>query len=389
MWTAVLPPGESKPTFRALKTPSPAGGADWCAMHPVLRGHPKTFDAIVLGWLEGGGDQSSCAVSATGGQARVALLGLNGPDAAVSVPAKCPSGNNQPSRGRGDMWLLQAGPQSNKQDAAQLGGLLVRPGPTGALAFNGNVVGDWGGGSAQALPSAQLAGYTEAPTSARPVMAAWTTGATILVPSAFKSATKEALPALTALKVDTAGKPATKRSVLLTNVALSCDKPEFLSVEARYDPDVKRIGALISGTCETTSVHRGFLAFARVHPDQGVASGPKVAILHDVPKAVSAPAAIEAFRLAQLPNSTHFLAAWSAPGTAVIKAFRIEPKDDLTFKAVDLGAIAGNFAGKAGSVPGASNGGLSELIIAPDGDRYSLAWEGVGALHLLTATIPQ
>jgi len=387
VFTAVLPPSAAAPDYRVLKTPSPTGNLDWCATQPQLAAHPSTYEALVLGWLEGGGKQSGCVAKTHGGQARVALVGLNGADAAMSVAAKCPSGNIVPLAGRPAMSLLTAGPVSNKQDPAQLGGLLVRPGTAGPVVYSGNVVGKWGANGGLLLPTAALTGHVEQVYADRPSLTAWTTGAVVTTVSNFLKSGAKNVPALTATRIDAAGKLAAKGTVVLTGVGLACTSPAYVAAEASYDPDVKRIGVLVSGTCESSNNQRGFLAFARVHPDQAPLPSPKVAIVHDVPKAAATTATIRAFRVAELPGKTHFLAAWVAPGTSVIKLFRIEPSDDSSFKGVDLGSVAGSFSGQGSALPIAASGGLSELVIGPKGERYSLAWEGVGSLYMITAPL--
>ena len=388
IFTALFEPVATAPEFRVLKTPSPVGASDWCATHPVLRAHPSGASALVLGWVEGGAVGSTCAVGAHGGQLRVGLAGLYGPDVALSVAAKCPSGAGpQPTDARPVLLVSTAGPLSNKPDPAQLSGLLVRASKAGPLVYDGNVVGDWGGASGAVLPAAQLTGHTEVMSSSRPDTSSWTVGSVLFAVSRYETATTWGVPAVTAMRVDSQGKLASKRAIVLTGVALAGDEPTYHAVEVAYDPDIKRVGVLVSGTVTTSSSTRGFLAFARVHPDQAPLASPKVAVLHDVAKAVGGSAVIAAFRIAEIPGTGDFLVVWVAPGSAVIRGFRIEPKDDSTFKGVDLGALAGNFAGQTAAGVPASSGGLSELLMDPHGDRFSLVWEGAGALYLLTAAV--
>jgi len=388
VFSALFEPAAKAPAFRQLKTPSPTGTASWCAIHPVLSAHPTTFDAVVMGWVEGGANGSACALSSRGGLLRVGLAGLHGADVAMSVGSKCPSGGGpQPEAARPAMILLGAGPISNKQDPAQLSGLVARASGAGPLTYAGNVVGAWGAASGVVLPPSALAGHTEFKTASRPVVSAWTSGSALFSVSRYKNSAGGYVPAVTAVRVDGKGKLAPKRNVVLTGVALAGATPAYHAVEATYDPDIKRVGVLVSGTLATANSIRGFLAFARIHPDQATLGSPQVAVVHDVPKAIGGQATISAFRVAQIPGSPHFLAAWAAPNTAIIKAFRIQPKDDSSFTAVDLGALAGTFSGQTVGTTVVSSGGLSELLVDPDGQRFSLAWEGVGSLYLLTAPI--
>ena len=71
---------------------------------------------------------------------------------------------------------------------------------------------------------------------------------------------------------------------------------------------------------------------------------------------------------------------WAAPGSTVLKALRIEPKDDFTFNVTSIGAVASDFVSHPIASGVDSSGGLSELRVDPAGNRYSIAYEGVGTL---------
>ncbi len=384
--TLRFPVGQSKPAVQALVTPSPTGKGGWCAAQPVLGPHPTTYDALVLTWLEGGNSTSSCPWNAYGGRVRVALVGVEGGTTAMTAGAACPAGGAQSPRPWRPAVVHQSAQGSiGKSSPGQLSGDLFRTLKSGVTArFGGDVVADWGGSKGVALPGASLTGWTEVPTPSRPVVSPWQSGHVAWTLTRFKDSSGSELPAVTATRVSPTLGPAAKRPVVMTGAPLP-GAAVYDAVEAAYDPSTVRVGLLVSGRTTVAGKTKAFLAFARAHPDQGTAAAPKAVAVVDL---LDTKSSVQAFRIARLPNSDRFVVVWAPPNSTVLKVLRIEPKDDFSFSVTDLGAIASNFVSHPSTGGVDSSGGLSELVIDPSGSRYTVAYEGVGTLHLITAPLP-
>ncbi len=384
--TVRMAPATLQPDVSVLTTPAATGGPAWCAAHPVLSPHPTTYDALALTWLEGGNENSACPWTSHGGRARVALLGVEGDATAMTVGAPCPAaGLNAPLPWRPAVALHSAQGSIGKTSPGQLSGVMVRPAAVGgSLGWTGDVVAKWGGSTAAKLPVAKLIGWTEAPTKARVTISQWTSGQVVWAPTAFTDGNGATIPALTATRISPVTGLSTTRQVVLTGAPIT-GVATYDAVEAVYDPGTKRAAVLIAGRATQNGKVQSFLSFSRLHPDQGASSAPGAIA---VTQLTAGQGPIQAFRIARLPNSDRFLVLWAAPGSTVLKAIRIDPKDDFTFSVTTIGAVATNFLSHPVAAGVDSSGGLSELVVDPAGTRYSVAYEGVGTLHLLTAALP-
>ncbi|MCB9738209.1 MAG: hypothetical protein H6747_03005 [Deltaproteobacteria bacterium] len=381
---ARIAPGQSSAAVTTLPATPPTGQGAWCAVQPVLTSHPNSFDAILLGWTEGGGGQSACNLEGVGGSMRLGQLGVGGTGIELGVAAACPpmSAATRPWRPAFD--LASKGNSGGQPKLSALQGTLLRPADGGSRIYGGDPIAGWSGSKGSALPPSALGGKSEAPIAARPAVAPWTSGAVLLQPTRFGSGAS-AIAALTLQRVDSAGNAAASRTVVLTGAGVN-GAISYVAAEAAFDPNVTRLGVVIGGVALDNGKPRHFLAFARVHPDQAASAAPKLITVID--GAVGDKLRFDTFRIATIPNEPHFLLAYAVPGSSVIKALRIEPVDDASFDVVPLGDIGGQFVSHAISDAADSSGGLSELRISPDGTRYSLAWEGNGMLWLRTAKIP-
>ena len=99
--------------------------------------------------------------------------------------------------------------------------------------------------------------------------------------------------------------------------------------------------------------------------------------------------AITAFRVVDIPSSNKFLLIWAAPGDSQLKLTEVTPTTDQAFTIKSLGTVASNFIGHGIGDEFDNSGGLSEIVIDPAETRYSMAYEGAGALYLLTAPLPK
>ena len=388
VFVASFRPGQSLPTAHTLPTNQAGTAGKWCAAHPVLRPHPTSFDALAMSWLEGGHPSGACGFEATGGGPRVGLIGLGGAGVSLANGSPCAkaAAGGAPWPHRPAFTLLTGGTGS-PPTPAQLGGLLFRPTNKGLLRYAGSAVTAWGGGDGKGLPVLSEGEATEQFDGSRPVALPWTTGSAMLAVSHMKPAQGWGAPVLTAGRFNDKGAAVGQRKVIATGVALSGAEPRYYGVEAAYHGEAKRIGVLLSGSVIDGDQVRTFLAFLRVDPDQAKVQSPKVAAWHSEPNAKGKGSFIRAYRVAPLPGG-EFLVVWAAPGANVLKAMRVIPSSDSEFATKDLGAIAGNFVGHVDGPAVANSGGLSEIVIDPALSRYSVAWEGVGTVHLLTAALP-
>lgn len=384
--TVQLPPSAASPVFQVLKTNAPTGGKAWCAAHPTLSAHPTTYDVLALSWLEGGNEKSPCPWAQHGGRSRVALVGVKGDATVMTAGAACPaSGLLAPLPWRAAMVLHSAQGSIDKTSPGQLSGVMVRPSAAGGLtSWTGDVVSAWGGTKAKVLPKAKLNGWNESPVKARATMSSWTSGQVLWAPTSFTNAKGQTIPALTATHVHGPTGVANTRQVVLTGAPIS-GVATYDAVEAVYDSSTKRVAVLISGRATFAGKTKSFLAFSRIHPDQGAVPAPAAIAVVEL---TAGQGPIQSFRIARLPNSDRFLMLWAAPGSTVLKALRIEPKDDFTFNVTSIGAVASDFVSHPIASGVDSSGGLSELRVDPAGNRYSIAYEGVGTLSLLTAALP-
>lgn len=374
MVAAVLEPGVTQPTWLAMSQP-----AGQCAVQPLLLDHPATFDHLVLAWLQ------TSATTCPAGGLRLALLGLGGAGKSTTLAVPCPTGPGLP-----EPWLadpdLQAFPGAVANKVQDLGGLLLRGGMTETLAWHGAAALAWGG-SGKPLVQASWLDWTPAIASARPVHVVQPSGKLLLTVQSFQKGA-DTLPALAGTKISDGGSVDTLTKVLVTGAEAPGTNLSYAGIQAAWDPEAARVGVLVSGLYEESGETRAFLAFTRLTADQPVMAKPAVVALFDPPADFPGAATIHAFRVAELQGTADFLLAWALPGSTAVQVMRLHPLDDKQFVVKSVTAVANNFAGHSSGPFVTGGGGLSELVISPDGKRFSLAWESTGGLHLLTALVP-
>ncbi len=372
---AVLEPGASQPTWLAF----PGPGSGQCVMHPVLADHPATFNHLVLGWLQT--SQLSCSPGAM----RLALVGLAGAGKSAVLSVPCPGPPGVPTVWRPDLDLT--GQQGGNPDKVQdIGGLLVRSQADGLLAWNGVASASWGG-SGKAAPHASWQDYTQTTVPSRPVHADLANGKVLFSLSKFTKGS-DSFAGLEAVLLGADGTLANTAKVILTSAEVPGTDVAYAALDAVWDPDSGRVAVLLSGTYVAGGIERGFLAFARVLPDQVPVAKPLVVTLFDPPALFPDAPVIRAFRLAELPSTGDFLLAWALPGSPTVQLMRLQPLDDKQFLVKSIQPLATNFTGHGSGAGVEDFGGLSELAIAPDGKRFSLAWESTTGVHLLTGVVP-
>ncbi|MCO4763558.1 MAG: hypothetical protein KC502_18755 [Myxococcales bacterium] len=379
-------PNGTKPVVSVVQTKAPTGSGGWCAAHPVIAAHPTTYDALALTWLEGGNEKSACPWTKHGGRSRTALIGVQGQHTVMTAGAPCPAaGPLMPLSWRPAVALHTAQGSIGKTSPGQMAGVLVRPATAGGLlAWGGDVVANWGGNKAAILAPGKLLGWSETPTKSRAAISEWLSGQVIWNTTSYANGSGKTIPALTATRVDSITGLAKTTQVVLTGAPVS-GAATYDAVEAAYDASSKRVAVLIGGRAVSGGKTHTFLAFKRVHPNQGATSSPAAIA---VAQLAGNQGSIQAFRLARFPNSDKFLVVWASPGSTILQAVVINPKDDHTFTVTSIGALASDFVSHpvVGGID--SSGGLSDLVIDPSGTRFSIAYESVGTLQLLTAALP-
>ena len=159
-------------------------------------------------------------------------------------------------------------------------------------------------------------------------------------------------------------------------------------MQTTWDPDAARLGLLISGTYQDTGGIRGFLALGRASWGQSPLGNPTVLALFQPGPAYTGDAVIRAFRVAEVPGSVDLLVAWALPSSTDLHVARIQPVTDKNFIVKSSTVVSTAFQGHVATPGVQDGGGLSALVIAPDGKRYSLAWESTGGIRVLTALLP-
>ena len=119
------------------------------------------------------------------------------------------------------------------------------------------------------------------------------------------------------------------------------------------------------------------------------AASPGVIALFQPPADFVGAPVIQASRIADLPGTTDFLVAFAFPGSSKLQLVRVHPVDGQPAQLGPSVAVAGDFSGHWPGEAVQSYGGLSELVIDSAGQRYSLVYESVFGLSILTAPIPQ
>jgi hypothetical protein len=366
---AVMEPGAEDPTLLPWQAPAAS-----CLEQPALSAHPATFDHLVLSWLETG---ASCPAGAL----RFALLGMDGAATSSTVASGCPSGKALPWRPE-PLWL--AGPGANT-DPATLGGLLVRAGTGGLLGWLGAASTAWSG-PGKAMPTAGYLDWKLLPVPTLPSYVQHPVGKLVFDLAQFQKS-GDSLAAVSATPVELDGAVGTPQ-LLAVGAEVPGSEVSFAGVQVAWDPDGARLGVLISGTYQEAGGARGFLALGRAAWGQPPLSNPTVVALFEPGAGYTGDAAVRAFRLTELPGTSDFLLAWVLPTSDEVHLARLQPVTDKSFVVKSNAVLANGFQGHVAAPGVQDGGGLSQLLVAPDGKRYSLAWETAKGIRVLTALLP-
>jgi hypothetical protein len=345
-----------------------------CQTMPQWLDHPTSLGHVALGWLDT--HPSVCAT----GRAVVALAGT-GPLSAGGATACLPIAGSRPS-----MWLTAMAPGDAGKPIG-LSGFISRTTASQWWASYGSYPTEWGAVSAVLpLASEPLAAYT----------VQWGRSATVSVPPLAATAlVANFLPkqggsfepyATVQLATLGPGGAPSEPQTLVSGLDLLAQQVRYVAVEASWDGDSQRLGLLVSGTLTQNGVQRGFLAFARAAVGQAVAS-PSLWQLTDAKLAV--PPVIHALRIAEIPGSVDFLLAWVMPGSSELWLARIKPLNDKKYVVVTSAIVASDVLPPPTEPTVVASGGLSELLIAPKAQRYSIAYESATGVRLLTAPLPK
>ena len=382
-----MQPGADAPILQNVPVKLPPLSPGVCAVHPQLLAHPTSFNHLVLAWAEGGNALNPCPIEVGGGQMRLGLIGIGGKGTVFGNPADCPSGVALPVAWRVALHLA-APVNGNPENVSELSGLLARPSLSGTLTWVGAYPGGWAG-AGKFVNTAAYADFAAQAQASRPVLSDAANSAVLLSLTQFNKLANDAIPSVDAIKVALDGTLAATAKSIVTSVDLNGTAATFRAVEAAWDPDASRIGIAISGTIVQAGVTKGFLAFGRATAEQAALSKPSVVQLFEPPLDYVGSPVIQSFRVAEIPASTDFLLVWSMPNSTNLQIMRLQPIDDKQMIVKLIQSLATDFISHASGDLVSSSGGLSELVIAPVGQRFSIAYEAIGALRILTAPIPQ
>ncbi len=372
----VFEPSQAQPTVEPL-TVVPSQG---CSQMPQLQQHPATYDHLVLSWLQA--NPASCAPGALAS----ALVGVAGSGKSSVLTSPCPSGVPAPLLARPGIDLLIAA-GANPDKVEDLSGVVLRPASQGDLQWQGSGTLGWGG-AGKAIAHATIQAYVEMPLPTRPLVVAQSLGRALLSLGQFTKP-GDTFSALELLKIAPDGNLDASAKVIMTGAETPGNSATYAGVDAAWDPEAGKLGVLISGTYVELGVTKGFIAFGRGSADAASPlANPAVVALFEPPAGYVGPAVIQAFRIAEIPGSPDFLLAWAMPGSASLQFMRLQPVDDKQFVVKKISLLASDFAGHSTGSFIKDGGGLSELVLAADGKRFSLAWESNGGLALITAALP-
>lgn len=368
LWVLRLVPGGATPLASTL-----GGGNGSCASHPALLVHPNSYAHLGLFWQ---GVDSSCQA----GRSRLAVL--TGGQPVIGTELACsPLGGSRTA-----VQLLSAGLDLDSPSA--LTAALTRSNASSLWAAAGPYGDAWVGAGYAA--KAQGSGGVPAVVQAwgKPTLKVLPGGAVLLVPAQLAPTSPGgAISATIQLaKVSAAGGLG---NLVLATQALDVlgESQTYHGVEVAFDAEGNRLGVLVSGTISQAGTLRGFLAFARLQPDTPDPSA--VGVLQWPNPVVNLPPHIHAFRIADLPGTTDFLVAWLLPDGSGLQVTRLKPLNDKKF------VLQGSVLLDASALPAGlgspvfGNGGLSELVLAPKGDRFTLVWQTPSGLSMVTAAVPK
>jgi len=379
---AVLQPGDE--TVLAMDVPSAPG---WCALHPVLLAHPATNTELVLAWLEGGDALSACPAAASGGRLRLGLVGQGADVVSAGPPASCPDSGDGTAPTQPALHLL-ALPGGNLDSVESLFGLVLRGALQGPNYWLGKYPDAWGGPGTP-LPAGNVPGYLPMPAPSRPTHVVWPGGGAALSTAVYSKLGSPLVPVVDTVNMNADGQLAAEAVSHVGSIDLPGDPLVFHALSTAWDADAGRIGIVASGTLVSGGITKGFLAFHRISPEQSEAPAAHVIALFQAPADSGNSAAIQAVRITDLPGSADFLVAFAFPGSSNLQLVRVHPLDDLQTTLGPIATVATDFEGHWLGETVQAYGGLSELVIDPAGQRYTIVYESISGLSILTAPIPQ
>lgn len=368
LWVLRFAPGGTGPLASVL-----GGSSASCASHPALLVHPNSYAHLGLFWQN---IDSSCAA----GHSRLAVL-TGGPPVVGAELACSPAGGSRPA-----VQLLSAGADLDSPSA--LTAVLARATSSSLWAASGPYGDPWLTNSYQAKALGPGGSAAAVQLWGRPTLKAVPGGGVMVVPALLGPLVPGGAAVTTVqLAKVTASGGVGSFALAVEPLGLLGESQTYHAAEVSWDADGNRLGLLISGTISQAGTLRGFLAFARIIPDSPDASA--VGVVQWPDPVVNAPPHIHAFRIADLPGSTDFLVAWLLPGGTGLQAARIKPLNDKKFVLQGVVQVDAAALPAGSGAPIQANGGLSELVIAPKGDRFTLVWQTPSGLSMITAPVPK
>jgi len=359
------------PAGGGIKAQAMAGVNDKaCAALPQLLPHPGSFAHLVLAWQEWTG---ACPTAS----ARLAVVAPAGKQAGPATGC-VPAAVGRPLVGLGFVGGDAASPNA-------LAGHLGAADGVEVWLASGAYPLDWV--KAKPIKPVGAPQGSVAKSAGRPALVAAPGASYVLSPITFVPSATSGLDAVPTVQLDKVGDQGTKgpAKVAAQDIDLVAQGLAYHAIEATWDPESNRIGALISGALQQAGQAKVFLAWLRIDPAAADASVPTLWQTLDAPKPGAT--AIAAFRIAELPASTDFLLAWAMPGAANIQVARVKPLDDKKILTVWSQVVAKDWASATATHVLVGSGGLSDLVVAPKGDRFSLAYETVAGLSLVTLAV--
>ncbi|MSQ82984.1 MAG: hypothetical protein EXR77_08730 [Myxococcales bacterium] len=362
-----LPPGGQPAKMQTLPLMVAKAG---CAQNPQLMVHPGSFSQLALVWQETDGVCPTTLVR----------MGIVAPESKSFGPATgcLPLATGRPAVAIKALSADFASPNS-------LGGNLAAVDGAAAWLLSGTYPLEWS--KPEYLKG--IGGLTSsvATLTGRPAMVATSNAVYLLTPLTFVPAAATGLDAMPTLQLDkvllTGNANSTKMAA--QDIDAVAKNLSYFAVEATWDPESNRIGAILSGTMQQSGQAIGFLAWLRLDITAAAVAVPTLLQTFDAGKPSNAPLA--AFRLAELPGSSDFLVAWAFPGSVNLNLARIKPLDDKKVLTVWTQTVANDYQSASVGLPLAGSGGLSELVVAPKGDRFSLAYETAVGISLVTLPV--
>jgi hypothetical protein len=282
--------------------------------------------------------------------------------------------------------LLSAGAELANPSA--ISAVLARTSSSGFWTTSGPYGDAWLNTAALGKPMGLNGSPATATYWGRPALKVTTGGAAILAPAQLApQAPGTTATATLQLAAVTANGAIGAFAVAAGPLDVLGDEQTYHAVESAWDADGGRLGAVVSGTLVQAGSLRAFLAFARIAPESGVPA--TVGVLQwPEPLAGKSPH-LHAFRIADVPGSGDFVVAWLGTDGSGLNVARVKPLNDKKFVLQSTTQVDAAALPMGGGAPILGHGGLSELVLAPKGDRFTLVWQTANGLAMITAPLPK